>query len=209
MYFFPIFLLILISINGEIQINKYINRGGKLSKIKIYSLATIWWAINTPIALFVYMAYSFSQFIPHLDLPRELFDPPPIEKSNSLDLGKSKVFPEGINLEDYLFKVNSWIDNDPENPDNYGLRGLIYFHLKKYPTSLKDLNKSIKMSEYIDKELYLARGLIYLRKSNISGDYFEKKGCRDIKIAVESDSDYLATKLDEEEISAVRRKCKI
>jgi len=129
--------------------------------------------------------------------------------SNSLDKPETKGLFDGMTLEDFLVIANNQIDNDPENPDKYGLRGLIYFHLKKYRSAFKDLNKSIKMSEYIDEELYLARGLIYLKKSNMTGDIFEKKGCRDIKIAVESDSDYLATKLDEEEISAVRRKCKI
>ena len=49
LYVFPTSLGILISIVGEIQINKYINRGGKLSKIKIYVLATVWWVINMPI----------------------------------------------------------------------------------------------------------------------------------------------------------------
>ena len=129
--------------------------------------------------------------------------------TKSLDKPETKGLFDGMTLEDFLVIANNQIANEPANPDGYANRGLIYFHLKKYRSAFKDLNKSIKMSEYIDEELYLARGLIYLKKSNMTGDIFEKKGCRDIKIAVESDSDYLATKLDEEEISAVRRKCKI
>ena len=58
----PIFFLILIFIIGEIQIRKYINWGGKLSKIKIYGLATIWWALNTPIIVIVFFVFFLAPF---------------------------------------------------------------------------------------------------------------------------------------------------
>ena len=129
--------------------------------------------------------------------------------SNSLDKPETKGLFDGMTLEDFLVIANSDIANEPANPDGYANRGLIYFHLKKYRSAFKDLNKSIKMSEYIDEELYLARGLIYLKKSNMTGDIFEKKGCRDIKIAFEEDNKFEAMTLNEDEISAARKKCKI
>ena len=129
--------------------------------------------------------------------------------NKSINNGNSKGFLEDATLEDFLFHINNWIKDDPENPENYGNRGLIYFNLKKYQSALKDLNKSIKMSDYIDEEIYLARGLIYLKKSKKSRDLFEKKGCKDIKIVFESDNEYQANTLKKELISAARKKCKI
>ena len=131
--------------------------------------------------------------------------------SNSLDKPESKGLFDGMTMEDFLVIANNQIANEPANPDGYANRGLIYFHFKKYRSAFKDLNKSIKMSEYIDEELYLAylaRGLIYLKKSNMTGDIFEKKGCRDIKIAFELNKSEAMT-LNEDEISAARKKCKI
>ena len=62
LFILPIFFLILIFIIGEIQIRKYINWGGKLSKIKIYGLATIWWALNTPIIFIVFVSFLLDPF---------------------------------------------------------------------------------------------------------------------------------------------------
>ena len=63
LFVFPISLGILISIIGEIQINKYINQGGKLSKITIYFLATVWWVINIPSGYFLYFFTIFGRVV--------------------------------------------------------------------------------------------------------------------------------------------------
>ena len=73
-YVFPTSLGILISIVGEIQINKYINRGGKLSKIEIYILAILWWVINIPIGYFFYFIFIWARVVQVL-VPSNNFSP--------------------------------------------------------------------------------------------------------------------------------------
>ena len=78
--------------------------------------------------------------------------------TKSLDKPKTKGLFDGMTLEDFIVIANNDIANEPANPDSYALRGLAYFYLQKYRSAFKDLNKSIKISEYIDEELFLARG---------------------------------------------------
>ena len=65
------------SIFGEIQINKYINRGGLFSKKEIYFHATVWWVINIPIG---YVVYGFSIFIGLVQILLPLKNPPSFPK---------------------------------------------------------------------------------------------------------------------------------
>ncbi len=135
---------------------------------------------------------------------------------NSLDKPNSKGLFDGMTVEDFLVIANNDIANEPANPDGYAVRGLIYFYLKKYQSALRDLNKAIKMIDYIDEELYLARGIINLKKSKMKGDIFEKKGCKDLKVVFESDIEYQSYGFEEAylnelgiDLSAARKKCKI
>ena len=203
---------------NNFQINWYKKIGGKLSERKIRIFARFWWYLGVLLMVIsVILLNGLSLiFSPIQNKPKEILNknekvnkPSKIISKNSTDSSKSKGIFGDATIEDFLEIVNNDIDNEPENPENYATRGLILFNLKKYQSALRDLSKAIKMNDFIDEEIYLTRGLIYLKKSKKRGDLFEKKGCKDIKIAFEEDNKFEAMTLNEDEISAARKKCKI
>ena len=208
------------------QLNWYKNFGGKISEKKIRDFAKVWWILGASligISVFILMGLEalLSPAPNHplkniLNKNEKVNQAPKKKTSNSLEKPKSKGWFDGMTIENLLDIVNNDIANEPDNPDGYANRGLIYFNLKKYQSALRDLNKAIKMNDYIDEELHLARGIINLKKSKKRGDIFEKKGCKDLKVVFESDIDYQSIAFDEAylnelgiDLSAVRKKCKI
>ena len=200
------------------QLNWYKNFGGRISEKKIRDFARVWWILGVSlIGISVFLLTGLALlFSPTPNQPKDALNnnekvnkTPKKKTSNPLENPKSKGLFDGMTIDNFLDIANNDIANEPANPDGYALRGLIYFNLKKYQSALRDLNKAIKMNDYIDEELHLARGIINLKKSKKRGDIFEKKGCKDIKIFFEGNNDFEALTISEKEIEAARKKCKI
>ena len=208
------------------QLNWYKNFVGKISEKKIRDFAKVWWILGASlIGISVFILIGLEALFTNapnqtkkiLNKNEKVNKAPKKERNYSLENPKSKGLFDGMTVENFLDVANNDIANEPENPDGYALRGLIYFYLKKYQSASRDLNKAIKLNDdYIDEELYFIRGIINLKKSKKRGDIFEKKGCKDLKVVFESDIDYQSIAFDEAylnelgiDLSAVRKKCKI
>ena len=204
------------------QLNWYKNFGGKISEKKIRDFAKVWWILGASlIGISVFILIGLEALFTNapnqtkkiLNKNEKVNKAPKKERNYSLENPKSKGLFDGMTVENFLDVANNDIANEPENPDGYALRGLIYFYLKKYQSASRDLNKAIKLNDdYIDEELYFIRGIINLKKSKKRGDIFEKKGCKDLKVVFESDIDYQSNAFDEAylnelgiDLSAVRK----
>jgi len=91
---------------------------------------------------------------------------------------------------------NKAIKLDPNNPEVYYLRGIVYYERKDYDRAIKDYNKAIKINPKVAM-IYNNRGKAY----EFKGD--NKKAFEDYNKAIEIDSNYVIAYINRGNLYAI------